>query len=130
MKRIVVFLLMISIVFCGCSAVSDTNTPESNDIVVEEQEALTFDEENEEAETSEEQILFEKNDSNKDVTPGEIGWVSQEDAENASTTVYRTKHGEKYHSEGCYYLKSKIETTVDRAKAMGLKPCSKCSPPQ
>ena len=43
------------------------------------------------------------------------------------TTVYRTKHGEKYHRKGCYYLeKSKIETTLVKAESMGLTPCSVC----
>lgn len=45
------------------------------------------------------------------------------------TTVYRTEYGECYHSEGCYYLrKSKIKIKLDKAKSMGLKPCSKCQP--
>ena len=130
MKRIVALLLMISIVLCGCSAVSDTNITEDSNIAADEQEILTFDEENEEEEAPGEKILFEKNDSSEGITPGEIDSISQETAEHTSQTVYRTKYGEKYHNEWCYYLKSKIETTVDEAKARGLKPCSKCNPPQ
>lgn len=49
---------------------------------------------------------------------------------NQSQVVYRTKTGTKYHMSGCSYLKSKIETTVSEAKAMGLEPCSRCNPPR
>ena len=45
---------------------------------------------------------------------------------NNSETVYRTRTGKKYHKENCSYLKSKIETTVIEATAMGLEPCSRC----
>lgn len=49
--------------------------------------------------------------------------------ENTSQTVYRTKTGEKYHRDGCQYLKkSKIPVTVAEAQSMGLTPCSKCKP--
>lgn len=45
--------------------------------------------------------------------------------------VHITETGSKYHSAGCQYLsKSDIITTLDKAKAKGLEPCSKCSPPQ
>ncbi len=43
--------------------------------------------------------------------------------------VYRTSTGQKYHNSGCSYLKSKIQTTVNEAKSMGLAPCSRCNPP-
>lgn len=51
-------------------------------------------------------------------------------SDNQTAVVYRTKSGTKYHSDGCSYLKSKIQTTVEEAKAMGLTPCSRCNPPQ
>lgn len=45
-------------------------------------------------------------------------------------TVYVTESGEKYHSDGCQYLrKSKIEISLAGAKA-SYTPCSKCGPPQ
>lgn len=47
-----------------------------------------------------------------------------------SPVVYRTQTGEKYHRDSCIHLKSKIETTVDEARSMGLKPCFVCQPPQ
>lgn len=50
--------------------------------------------------------------------------------QNNSAVVYRTKTGSKYHSAGCSYLKSSIQTTVSEAKSMGLTPCSRCNPPQ
>ena len=49
---------------------------------------------------------------------------------NQSQVVYRTRTGKKYHRSGCSYLKSKIETTVGEAQAMGLGPCSRCTPPR
>ena len=51
-------------------------------------------------------------------------------SDNQSQVVYRTKTGKKYHRSGCSYLKSKFETTVSEAQAMGLGPCSVCNPPQ
>ncbi len=50
--------------------------------------------------------------------------------QNSSAVVYRTKTGSKYHSAGCSYLKSSIQTTVAEAKSMGLTPCSRCNPPR
>ena len=50
--------------------------------------------------------------------------------DNASQTVYITRTGSKFHRDGCSYLKSRIESTVSEAKAMGLGPCSRCKPPQ
>ena len=43
--------------------------------------------------------------------------------------IYRTATGKKYHMDGCPSLKSKIQTTLEDAKAAGLEPCSKCNPP-
>ena len=53
-----------------------------------------------------------------------------EEEETTSPVVYRTETGEKYHRGSCICLKSKIETTVDEARSMGLNPCSVCQPPQ
>lgn len=50
--------------------------------------------------------------------------------DNTSQTVYITRTGSKFHRDGCSYLKSRIESTVSEAKAMGLGPCSRCKPPQ
>jgi hypothetical protein len=47
-----------------------------------------------------------------------------------SQTVYVTKTGKKYHSEGCSYLsKSKISMSLSDAKSSGYTACSRCSPP-
>jgi len=46
-------------------------------------------------------------------------------------TVYTTNTGSKYHSAGCQYLsKSCIPIKLSAAKARGLTPCSRCSPPR
>ncbi len=48
-----------------------------------------------------------------------------------SQTVYVTRTGEKYHRDGCQYLrKSQIPTSLDDAIASGYTPCSKCHPPR
>jgi len=45
--------------------------------------------------------------------------------------VYVTATGEKYHRNGCRYLKkSKMPMTLSEAKEAGYKPCSVCKPPQ
>ena len=45
--------------------------------------------------------------------------------------VYVTNTGTKYHRSTCSSLrKSKIQTTVSEAKALGYTPCSNCHPPQ
>lgn len=47
-----------------------------------------------------------------------------------SQTVYITKTGAKYHSEGCRYLsKSKIAIDLTDAIAKGYGACSVCKPP-
>lgn len=45
-------------------------------------------------------------------------------------TVYITKTGAKYHSDGCRYLsQSKISIDLSAAIAKGYGPCSVCKPP-
>ncbi len=49
----------------------------------------------------------------------------------AEVTVYITKTGEKYHRDGCQYLrKSQIPISLSDAKARGYSACSKCGPPR
>lgn len=50
-------------------------------------------------------------------------------ADPSSQTVYITNTGEKYHRDGCRYLKSRIETTLGAAVAQGYEPCKVCNPP-
>lgn len=46
-------------------------------------------------------------------------------------TVYITKTGAKYHSDGCRYLsRSKIAITLKQAVSQGYTPCSVCHPPR
>lgn len=45
-------------------------------------------------------------------------------------TVYITRTGSKYHSEGCRYLsRSCIPIDLSKAKSEGYSPCSVCDPP-
>ena len=51
-------------------------------------------------------------------------------AASGDTTVYRTKTGDCYHKKGCSYLRSSIKLTLQEAVNMGLRPCSRCHPPE
>jgi competence protein ComEC len=54
-----------------------------------------------------------------------------EKTETEKITVYITEDGEKYHSDGCQYLKkSKIPMSLNEAKNQGYTPCKRCKPPQ
>ena len=48
----------------------------------------------------------------------------------AAQTVYITRTGSKYHTEGCRYLsRSCIAISLSEAKSEGYEPCSVCDPP-
>lgn len=65
-----------------------------------------------------------------DSPPSEAEVEPETEPEPDSVTVYVTKSGEKYHRDGCQYLrKSRIETTLSSAQARGYTACSKCNPP-
>ncbi|MBR5244707.1 MAG: hypothetical protein IKW07_01600 [Clostridia bacterium] len=53
-----------------------------------------------------------------------------ETQESQQVTVYITNSGIKYHLDGCRHLKSKIEKTLEEAKALKLEPCKVCNPPK
>jgi hypothetical protein len=47
-----------------------------------------------------------------------------------SITVYVTKSGERYHRDGCQYLRqSKIAVSLAEAVSKGFTPCRVCKPP-
>lgn len=49
------------------------------------------------------------------------------DAKGTATAYYVTHSGKKYHVASCSYLsKSKIAISIDRIKAEGYTPCSRC----
>jgi len=49
--------------------------------------------------------------------------------QNKDTVVYITKTGEKYHKDGCRYLRqSKIKTTKKEAVKKGYGACKVCKP--
>lgn len=53
----------------------------------------------------------------------------EESSTSTSYTVYITKTGEKYHRDGCRYLKkSQIAIDKNAAVAQGYTPCSVCNP--
>jgi len=69
------------------------------------------------------------NDSSSTVKPSPT--PTKDNNSSGGKIVYITETGEKYHKIGCQYLKkSKIEITLEEAKANGYTPCSKCHPPK
>lgn len=50
-------------------------------------------------------------------------------AASGDTLVYITRTGECYHRDGCSYLKSRIEVTLEDAVDRGYWACSRCDPP-
>lgn len=48
---------------------------------------------------------------------------------NGALIVHVTRTGECYHKEGCGYLRSDIEMTLEDAYIAGYRPCEKCNPP-
>lgn len=73
----------------------------------------------------------DKDGTSQEVPGAAVTEASGTDDGGQSIIVHITKTGEKYHSAGCQYLKkSDIEISLEDAKARGLSPCSKCSPPQ
>ncbi len=59
------------------------------------------------------------------ISEGHYIWVGVSEQD----IIYTTATGEKYHLEGCRYLKySAIPTTRERAIAQGYTPCSVCKP--
>lgn len=68
--------------------------------------------------------------SDTNVTAPETIAPSDSGTETAQVTVYITNSGTKYHLEGCRHLKSKIQKTLEEAKALGLEPCKVCNPPK
>jgi competence protein ComEC len=69
------------------------------------------------------------NDSSSTVKPSPTS--TKDNNSSGGKIVYITETGEKYHKSGCQYLKkSKIEITLEEAKAYGYTPCSRCRPPK
>lgn len=49
--------------------------------------------------------------------------------EPVAETVYRTKHGERYHRPSCRHVRGKgIPLSLAEAEEMGLTPCGTCNP--
>ena len=49
----------------------------------------------------------------------------------ATTKVFTTRSGKKYHRDGCSSLsKSRFTIFLQKAKAAGYTPCKSCNPPQ
>lgn len=56
--------------------------------------------------------------------------AERKESEKKSITVYVTRTGEKYHRNGCRYLRrSKIAISLENAK-FAYSPCSVCNPPR
>jgi hypothetical protein len=147
MRKVMSWLLVLVMVLtvCGCE-VSDEVTIEKDNAIVSDSDngenpqgkKISVEEEKERIEKAretekaiEEQLVEEETTVQENEAAEETSEEIESDVEvtePVSSTVYRTETGECYHKEWCQYLKSKIEITVDNAKAIGLRPCSKCNP--
>ena len=68
--------------------------------------------------------------SNVSVLPTAVQLHAAPIQDPASQAVYLTRTGEKYHRDGCRYLRqSRIPTTLRDAVGRGFGPCSVCKPP-
>jgi endonuclease YncB( thermonuclease family) len=57
--------------------------------------------------------------------------VSRDPNASASVTVHVTAHGTRYHRKGCSYLSdSAMSIALAEAHQRGLKPCTRCRPPE
>lgn len=56
--------------------------------------------------------------------------LSATSAYNGDILVYITRTGDCYHRDGCSYLKSRIEITLEIASRRGYRACSRCKPPK
>lgn len=115
MRKVISLLLVLvmAVPLCGCNAGENKDSAETEATEVQEIPA--------EEEEYEEEIPTAEDEAAEEVTLA----VS---VEAESPAVYWTKTGECYHKEWCQYLQSKIEITVDNAKAIGLRPCTVCNP--
>lgn len=69
--------------------------------------------------------------SNNSINNQNATTAAQNNINNNSITVHITASGSKYHRAGCRYLRNSDSTvTLDKAKSLGLTPCSVCNPPQ
>lgn len=91
-----------------------------------------------------EAIKFEKNPSNiteqippveSKVSSADLATATNspektpENVETIEIIVYITESGDKYHSDGCQYIrKSKIPISLEEAKDKGYTPCKRCKP--
>lgn len=55
--------------------------------------------------------------------------MSAQEQSNSNATVYVTKTGKKYHSEGCRYLNKSMIPMKLKDAATRYSPCSVCNPP-
>jgi hypothetical protein len=126
-----------SVVESTSVSLSETSTPDST--TTETPEEVDTSTELKETEPPEEITLSSTPIQNTapDNTPApsaqttEAPTVSTPDATPAAVMVYITNTGKKYHRSTCRYLnKSRIEISLENAKARGYDSCSVCNPPQ
>jgi micrococcal nuclease len=76
-------------------------------------------------------LLLTKENIRKIITPMAILCLILLGSADATTTVYVTKSGKKYHLDGCSSLSnSKVAITLQDAVKSGYTPCSICKPPE
>ena len=110
MKKSVILILLITIVFSGCSL---TKKYKYTDIYTR-QDLM----ENKSGVVS----VVQNSETKKSPASENTGEIKD-----FSKKVYISQSGKKYHAFDCSYLKSsKIKTTISEAVKSGLTPCSIC----
>jgi hypothetical protein len=67
----------------------------------------------------------------REAIPQQTIYATNSVQQTQNTVVYITSTGACYHSSDCRYLrKSKIKTTLAKAKSEGYRKCSRCSAPE
>lgn len=121
-KKITVFILLFAFLLTGCSADSIKSASDGNLSVMRQSESPFV--------MSDESIQFETavlTLSNTD----QVEFAPMKSKPKKEVTVYITKTGKKYHKVGCKTLKkSKIKTTLSKAKKSKYTPCKVCKPPK
>lgn len=125
MKKILSLLIGLMLILSACAAqvpVAESDIPASAAPSVSSSKA---------ASKSEvwEALLNQPPSEEDPIRPESVLEPSQAEEETQSVTVYVTETGEKYHREGCQYLrKSCIPIDLESAR-LSYEPCSKCHPP-
>ena len=130
-KTLIICLAFLMLFMQGC--IDETDNDSKNGITSNSAASL-YDREDyvdtDEEENITDEEVIESEETKQTLLPEYDAEETDEETEEPEDIVYITDTGECYHRESCYHLKSKHEITLSRAQALGLRPCSRCNPPE